>query len=82
FISSIFPLHSGDFFGVAGLVLYCVSSLAMALFAITGYMLYYERFVRERKRKKTQNALDNETLSSQVAVKSAANPTSDVLSEP
>lgn len=51
FISSIFPLHSGDFFGVAGLIIFCVSSLAMALFAITGYMLYYERFIRNRKKK-------------------------------
>ncbi|MDR0746406.1 MAG: PepSY domain-containing protein [Helicobacteraceae bacterium] len=51
FISSIFPLHSGDFFGVTGLILFCVSSLVMALFAITGYMLYYERFIRNRKKK-------------------------------
>jgi sulfite reductase (NADPH) flavoprotein alpha-component len=52
FISSIFPLHSGDFFGVVGLTLFCVSSLAMALFAITGYMLYFERFARNRRRAK------------------------------
>ena len=75
FISSIFPLHSGDFFGVAGLVLYCVSSLAMALFAITGYMLYYERFVREAKRKKAKkesaaNEASEEVLP-QVAARSA-----------
>ncbi|MDR0408265.1 MAG: PepSY domain-containing protein [Campylobacteraceae bacterium] len=56
FMSSIFPLHSGDFFGITGLVLYCFSSLAMALFAITGYMLYYDRFVKNRKKAKRKDA--------------------------
>jgi sulfite reductase (NADPH) flavoprotein alpha-component len=56
FMSSIFPLHSGDFFGMTGLILYCVSSLAMALFAITGYMLYYDRFIKNRKKAKRKNA--------------------------
>jgi uncharacterized iron-regulated membrane protein len=56
FMSSIFPLHSGDFFGMPGLILYCVSSLAMALFAITGYMLYYDRFIKNRKKAKKKDA--------------------------
>ncbi|MDR2342658.1 MAG: PepSY domain-containing protein [Campylobacteraceae bacterium] len=56
FISSIFPLHSGDFFGIPGLILYCISSLAMALFAITGYMLYYGRFIKNRKKTKRKDA--------------------------
>jgi sulfite reductase (NADPH) flavoprotein alpha-component len=82
FISSIFPLHSGDFFGVVGLILYCVSSLAMALFAITGYMLYYERFVRERKRKKKKNAQDNDNAqSAQIAVEPVGALRGDALPE-
>ncbi|MDR0579933.1 MAG: PepSY domain-containing protein [Campylobacteraceae bacterium] len=56
FMSSIFPLHSGDFFGMPGLMLYCISSLAIALFAITGYMLYYDRFVKNRRKTKRKNA--------------------------
>ncbi|MDR2638237.1 MAG: PepSY domain-containing protein, partial [Helicobacteraceae bacterium] len=73
FIGSIFPLHSGDFFGVVGLALYCVSSFAMALFAITGYMLYYERFVRERKRKRNKREQDDDNEpSAQVVVSPAA----------
>jgi sulfite reductase (NADPH) flavoprotein alpha-component len=56
FMSSIFPLHSGDFFGMPGLILYCVSSLAMALFAITGYMLYYDRFIKNRRKTKRKDA--------------------------
>jgi hypothetical protein len=44
----------------------------MALFAITGYMLYYERFVREAKRKKAkkESAASEEVLP-QVAARSA-----------
>lgn len=42
-MGSIFPLHSGSFFGTAGLVLFMLSSLLMPLFAITGWMLYLDR---------------------------------------
>jgi sulfite reductase (NADPH) flavoprotein alpha-component len=45
--SSIFPLHSGSFFGMPGLVLYMLASLAMPVFTVTGWMMYLER----RKRK-------------------------------
>ena len=48
FIASIFPLHSGDFFGIVGLTLYCISSFAMVLFAVTGYMLYYKRSLKSK----------------------------------
>lgn len=47
-MASIFPLHSGSFFGLPGLVLFALASLAMPLFAITGWMLYLDR--REKKR--------------------------------
>ena len=48
FMGSIFPLHSGSFFGTAGLVLFMLSSLLMPLFAITGWMLYLDRRARKR----------------------------------
>ncbi|MDR1450930.1 MAG: PepSY domain-containing protein [Helicobacteraceae bacterium] len=76
FISGIFPLHSGDFFGVTGLILYCVSSLAVALFVITGYMLYYERFVRERNKKRKKS---RDGANAGVAVATEANPKNDVF---
>ena len=43
FMASIFPLHSGRYFGLAGVVLFMIASLAMPLFAITGWMLYLAR---------------------------------------
>lgn len=46
-MASIFPLHSGSFFGAVGSTLYMLASMAMPLFAITGWMLYLGR----RKRK-------------------------------
>jgi sulfite reductase (NADPH) flavoprotein alpha-component len=45
--SSIFVLHSGSFFGMPGLLLFMLASLAMPLFTVTGWMMYLER----RKRK-------------------------------
>jgi sulfite reductase (NADPH) flavoprotein alpha-component len=46
-VSSIFPLHSGSFFGLPGIIVYMLASLAMPLFTITGWMMYLAR--RERK---------------------------------
>jgi sulfite reductase (NADPH) flavoprotein alpha-component len=47
-MASIFPLHSGSFFGVGGVIALMIASLLMPLFAITGWMLYLDR----RKTKK------------------------------
>jgi sulfite reductase (NADPH) flavoprotein alpha-component len=43
FMSSIYPLHSGYFFGEIGKFLWCVSSAAMALFMISGFVMFYKR---------------------------------------
>ena len=37
------PLHSGQFFGVAGTIVFMLASLCMPLFAITGWILYLQR---------------------------------------
>jgi sulfite reductase (NADPH) flavoprotein alpha-component len=42
-LASVFPLHSGRFFGVPGVIAFMVASLCMPLFAVTGWMLYLER---------------------------------------
>jgi sulfite reductase (NADPH) flavoprotein alpha-component len=54
FMASIFPLHSGSFFGATGSTLYMLASLAMPVFTITGWMLYLDR--RRRKRAPSQSA--------------------------
>jgi sulfite reductase (NADPH) flavoprotein alpha-component len=41
--ASMFVLHKGSYFGLAGTVLLMLASLAMPLFAITGWMLYLKR---------------------------------------
>lgn len=48
FVAAMFPLHSGGWFGTAGVVLFCLASLAMPLFAVTGLQLYLDR--RQKKR--------------------------------
>jgi len=47
-MNSMFVLHSGSFFGLAGLVLMMVASLLMPLFAITGWQLYLGRRTKKR----------------------------------
>jgi sulfite reductase (NADPH) flavoprotein alpha-component len=51
-MSSIFPLHSGSFFGTPGVLAFFLASLAMPVFTITGWMLYLDR----RSRKLAANA--------------------------
>ncbi|MFG1423746.1 PepSY domain-containing protein [Roseixanthobacter liquoris] len=47
-MASIFPLHSGGYFGFTGTLLMMLASLLMPLFAVTGWMLYLDR--RKKKR--------------------------------
>lgn len=47
-LASIYPLHTGEFFGPPGRVLMLLASLAMPLFFITGWQLYLDR---RRKRR-------------------------------
>jgi sulfite reductase (NADPH) flavoprotein alpha-component len=42
-VSSIFPLHSGSYFGVAGVIVFLIASLAMPVFAVTGWIMYLQR---------------------------------------
>ncbi|MFC6840264.1 PepSY domain-containing protein [Xanthomonas theicola] len=47
-LSSVFALHSGSFFGLAGRVVVMLASLCMSLFFVTGWLLYLDR--RRKKR--------------------------------
>ena len=47
-MSSMLPLHSGEYFGWIGQLLMFIASSLMALFVITGYMLYFDRLKKKR----------------------------------
>ena len=47
-MTSILPLHNGEYFGWFGQFAYFISSALMSLFVITGYMLYYDRYKKNR----------------------------------
>ena len=53
-MSSMLVLHKGSFFGWAGTLLMMLASLAMPLFAVTGWMLYLDR--RKRKARARERA--------------------------
>ena len=42
-VSSIFPLHSGSYFGLVGVIVFLLASLAMPVFAVTGWIMYLQR---------------------------------------
>ena len=42
-LASIFPLHSGRYFGWPGAIAFMLASLCMPLFTVTGWMLYLQR---------------------------------------
>lgn len=47
-MAGILPLHSGAWFGGAGLFVFCVASLLMPLFTVTGLQLYLDRRAKKR----------------------------------
>jgi sulfite reductase (NADPH) flavoprotein alpha-component len=53
-MSSIFALHSGSFFGEAGVILMMLASLAMPLFPITGWMMYLDRRRKKSGRRRAR----------------------------
>jgi sulfite reductase (NADPH) flavoprotein alpha-component len=52
-VNSIYPLHMGTYWGLPGRIVMALSSLGLALFAITGWMLYLGR-------RRTKRAVRNE----------------------
>ncbi len=50
---SVYALHSGEYFGLAGRLLMLLASLAMLLFMVTGLWLYLDR---RRKRRQARQA--------------------------
>lgn len=59
--SSMFVLHKGSFFGIGGTLLIGLASLAMPLFAITGWMLYLKRRKLARSKRVTARGLERES---------------------
>jgi sulfite reductase (NADPH) flavoprotein alpha-component len=49
-VSSIFPLHSGSYFGAVGVILFLLASLAMPVFAVTGWIMYLQRRAPQPRR--------------------------------
>lgn len=43
FVSSLFPLHSGDFFGWPGRVAMAIAALLLPLFMLTGFWMWLQR---------------------------------------
>ncbi|MBT0962611.1 PepSY domain-containing protein [Denitromonas iodatirespirans] len=53
-LGSMLPLHTGAWFGLPGRLLVMLASLAMPLFAVTGWLLYLDRRRKQRARRAAQ----------------------------
>ena len=49
-MGSIFALHTGEYFGIIGQIGMFLASALMALFTITGFMLYINRHKKKKKK--------------------------------
>lgn len=56
-VTSVYELHRGAYFGIAGRIAILLSSLVMPLFTITGFLLYFAR----RRRKAALAAVVSDT---------------------
>ena len=61
FVSSLFPLHSGDFFGLPGRIAMALAALALPLFTLTGLWMWQQRRRAERARANRAAPIANET---------------------
>lgn len=60
-LGSMLALHSGSYFGLAGLWIFMLASAALPLFAVTGWMLYLDR--RRKQRSQQHAALEAQAAS-------------------
>ncbi|WCE08453.1 sulfite reductase flavoprotein subunit alpha [Pseudomonas sp. JBR1] len=54
---SVYALHSGEYFGLAGRIALLLASLAMPLFMVTGLWLYLDRRRKRRQARQAQSRL-------------------------
>jgi sulfite reductase (NADPH) flavoprotein alpha-component len=57
-VSSIFPLHSGSYFGVVGVIVFLIASLMMPLFTVTGWLMYLRRRAPRARRESLAGATE------------------------
>ena len=57
-MGSIFPLHSGSYFGLGGVIVLMVASLLMPLFALSGWLLYLGRRKHKAEARAAARALE------------------------
>ncbi|RYE96731.1 MAG: iron-uptake factor, partial [Oxalobacteraceae bacterium] len=62
---SMFPLHSGSFFGLPGRIVVMLASVGMSVFFVTGWMLYLDRRRKKRALRAARDVLHGVPAASQ-----------------
>lgn len=55
----IYELHTGEWFGIPGLIINMIASLLMPLFTITGFLLYLDRRKKKRNSRASASGFSN-----------------------
>ncbi len=61
-MSSMLPLHTGEFFGLPGRILLFITALSLPLFGITGFMLYMDRRKTAKLRREAKQQANLKTV--------------------
>jgi sulfite reductase (NADPH) flavoprotein alpha-component len=61
-MSSMLPLHTGEYFGIIGRILLFIASLSLLLFGITGFMLYLDRRKTAKLRREAKQQANLKTV--------------------
>ena len=56
-MQGIYELHTGEWFGIPGVIVNMIASLLMPLFTITGFLLYFDRRRKKRNSKSAANGV-------------------------
>lgn len=64
---SMFPLHSGSFFGLPGRIVVLLASAGMSVFFVTGWMLYLDRRRKKRALRAAREVLQSAPPASHAA---------------
>ena len=64
FLSAVYPLHMGTYFGLPGRIIMTIGALCLPLFGITGWMLYLDRRRKKRAVAKARSGMQTASVSS------------------
>jgi len=73
-VGSVYPLHTGEFFGLPGRLILMLSALGLPVFAVTGWMLYLDRRRKARELRDARSTANTATTTACTPDDASASP--------